>query len=142
MALDFWDDVVRPAWYDVVQCSMIREVCGELGSECDSSSLDDRDYYCLAKAMRPLSPGTGSTDVLETHAVLAMMMVFCRSHSGVEHFIRSLRTSSPHNELVVTILEKIWHRMKDRHPPTVIQEHGEWKLKPSAYFVFPLPPYS
>ena len=123
MAFDFWDDVIKPAWHDVVQCIITQEMLDELRSALDSSLIDKIEGKFLAAQLRELR----MDNVIHygTHEVLAMMMTFRRSHSGVEHFMRALRVSSPDNEFVVGMLEKIWQQMKDKHPSAELHEHSK-----------------
>ena len=126
MAFDFWDDVIKPAWYDVVQCNISDEMFDKLRYSLDSSFADKiegkfvaRDLLYLCQSEERVLTSFG------IHSALAMMMTFCRSHSGVERFIQALRVSSPQNEVVVIMLENIWHKMKDKHPARDLQEHSK-----------------
>ena len=123
MAFDFWDDVIKPAWDDVVQCIITQEMWGELCGALDLSLIDKIEHKLLATEMRYLRNGNGIA--YGTHHVLAVMMTFRRSHSGVEHFMRALRVSSPDNEVVVIMLEKIWQQIKDKHPSAELHEHSK-----------------
>ena len=123
MAFDFWDDVIKPAWHDVVQCIITREMWGELCGALDLSLIDKIEGKLLATALRNLR--TGNIRHYGTHHVLAVMMTFHRSRSGVKHFMRALRVSSPDNEVVVYMLEKIWQQMKDKHPSAELHEHSK-----------------
>ena len=123
MAFDFWDDVIKPAWHDVVQCIITREMLVELCAALDLSLIHKIEGKGLAAQLRTLRKGNVVHN--GTHEVLAMMMTFRRSHSGVEHFMRALRVSSPDNEVVVYMLEKIWQQMKDKHPSAELHEHSK-----------------
>ena len=123
MAFDFWDDVIKPAWHDVVQCTITQEMVDELCGALDLSLIDKIEGKFLAKQLCDLRKGNVRHG--GTHDVLAMMMTFHRSHSGVEHFMRALRVSSPDNEVVVIMLEKIWQQMKDKHPSAELHEHSK-----------------
>ena len=123
MAFDFWDDVIKPAWYDVVQCIITPEMLSELCGALDISLIGEIKDKNTALQMR--SYKYGNVKHYGTHEVLAVMMMFRRSRSGVEHFPRALRVSSPHNEFVAMMLEKIWQQMKSKHPVREIQEHGK-----------------
>ena len=123
MAFDFWDDVIKPAWHNVVQCIITPEMWDELCGALDLSLIDKIDNKHLAYLMRSLRKGNARYK--GTREVLAMMMTFHRSHSGVEHFMRALRVSSPDNEVVVIMLEKIWQQMKDKHPSAELREHSK-----------------
>ena len=123
MAFDFWDDVIKPAWHDVVQCIITQEMWDELRGALDLSLIDKIEDKILAIQLRNFRmDNIGHSG---THQVLAMMMTFRRSHSGVEHFMRALRVSSPDNEVVVIMLEKIWQQMKDKHPSAELHEHSK-----------------
>ena len=121
MAFDFWDDVIKPAWHDVVQCIITQEMWDELRGALDLSLIDKIEDKFLAIELRYLD----NVGHYSTHGVLAMMMKFRRSHFGVEHFMRALRVSSPDNEVVVIMLEKIWQQMKDKHPTAELHEHSK-----------------
>ena len=123
MAFDFWDDVIKPAWHDVVQCISTQEMWDELRGALDLSLIDKIEDKFLAIQLRNLRKSNVRYE--GTHNVLAMMMTFHRSHSGVEHFMRALRVSSPDNEVVVIMLEKIWQQMKDKHPSAELHEHSK-----------------
>ena len=123
MAFDFWDDVIKPAWHNVVKCIITHEMWNELCGALDLSLTDKIEDKILATHLLNLGKGNGRHD--GTHHVLAMMMTFHRSHSGVEHFMRALRVSSPDNEVVVIMLEKIWQQMKDKHPSAELHEHSK-----------------
>ena len=123
MAFDFWDDVIKPAWHDVLQCDITQEMWGELCGALDLSLIDKIEDKPLGIELRNLRSGNVRHD--GTHDVLAMMMTFRRSHSGVEHFMHALRVSSPDNEVVVIMLEKIWQQMKDKHPSAELHEHSK-----------------
>ena len=123
MAFDFWDDVIKPAWHNVVQCIITDEMFDELRGALDVSLIDKIDNKFLANVFSNLRKGNLRYE--GTHNVLAMMMTFHRSHSGVEHFMRALRVSSPDNEVVVIMLEKIWQQMKDKHPSAELHEHSK-----------------
>ena len=123
MAFDFWDDVIKPAWHDVVQCFITQEMCDELRGALDFSLIDKIEDKLLANQLRNLRKG--NVRHYGTHHVLAVMMTFHRSCSGVEHFMRALRVSSPDNEVVVIMLDKIWQRMKDKHPSAELHEHSK-----------------
>ena len=123
MAFDFWDDVIKPAWHDVVQCIITREMWGELCGALDLSLIDKIEGKLLANELRNFR--MDNVIYYGTHQVLAMMMTFRRSHSGVEHFMRALRVSSPDNEVVVIMLAKIWQQMKDKHPSAELREHSK-----------------
>ena len=133
MAFDFWDDVIKPAWYDVLQCIITPEMYSELCGALNVSLIGGiKDKY-TASYMRSFSHG--NVKHYGTHNVLALMMTFRRSHSGVEHFLRALRVSSPHNEFVVMMLEKIWQQMKSKHPVREIQEHGKKNVIAIQYII-------
>ena len=123
MAFDFWDDVIKPAWHDVVQCIITQEMWGELRGALDLSLIDKIEDKLLANDLRYLRKGKVSH--YGTHGVLAVMMTCRRSHSGVEHFMRALRVSSPDNGVAVYMLEKIWQQMKDKHPSAELHEHSK-----------------
>ena len=123
MAFDFWDDVIKPAWHDVIQCIITQEMWDELCGALDLSLIDKIEDKLLADDLRILRNGQVSHH--GTHTVLAMMMTYRRSHSGVEHFMCALRVSSPDNEVVVIMLEKIWQQMKDKHPSAELHEHSK-----------------
>ena len=129
MAFDFWDDVIKPAWHNVVQCIITHEMLDELCAALDLSLIDKIEGKLLATQL--LSLRKGNIRCKGTHSVLTMMMTFRRSHSGVEHFMRALRVSSPDNEVVVIMLEKIWQQMKDKHPSAELHEHSK---KLNCYF--------
>ena len=127
MAFDFWDDVIKPAWYDVVQCNITDEMFNKLRYSLDSSLADKIEDKFVARDLLYLCQSEESevfTNVGK-HDTLAMMMTFCRSHAGVERFIQALRVSSSQNEIVVILLENIWHKMKDKHPARDLQEHSK-----------------
>ena len=123
MAFDFWDDVIKLAWHDVVQCIITQEMWDELCGALDLSLIDKIEGTFLPPQLRDLRKG--NLIHYGTHYVLAMMMTFRRSHSGVEHFMRALRVSSPDNEVVVIMLAKIWQQMKDKHPSAELREHSK-----------------
>ena len=123
MAFDFWDDVIKPAWHDVVQCIITDEMWDELCRALDLSLIDKIKGKFLADQLRGFRKGNVRYN--GTHLVLAMMMTCRRSHSGVEHFMRALRVSSPDNEVVVIMLDKIWQQMKDKHPSAELHEHSK-----------------
>ena len=123
MAFDFWDDVIKPAWHNVVQCIITQEMSSELCGALDFSLIDKIKGTHLVSQLRNFRKGNITN--YETHDVLAMMMTIRRSHSGVEHFMRALRVSSPDNEVVVIMLEKIWQQMKDKHPSAELHEHSK-----------------
>ena len=122
MAFDFWDDVIKPAWHDV-QCIITHEMCDELRGALDFSLIDKIEGKFFAAQLRELRKG--NIRHYGTYELFAIMMTFHRSHSGVEHFMRALRVSSPDNEVVVIMLEKIWQQMKDKHPSAELHEHSK-----------------
>ena len=130
MAFDFWDDVIKPAWYDVVQCNISDEMFNELRLSLDSSLADKIEGKFVAEDLHNLCQSEhielNSLNSFGTHYAVAIMMTYCRSHSGVERFIQALRVSSPQNEVVVIMLENIWHKMKDKHPARDLQEHSKF----------------
>ena len=124
MAFDFWDDVLKPAWFDVVQCKFSAELHRELCGEFDISLLDSIEKKTMREHFRALKNGNVAYKS-SVSSTISNMMQYRRSRPGVEHFIRSLKLASSHNQHVTAILDNIWQQHKDKHPAKEAQSIGE-----------------
>ena len=104
---DFWDDVVKPAWHDIVGRKFTASSFTYL---CSQFNLDFRDALrndTLKIEMHRLKSEVVCPEA-DAPFVICCMMHFFRSAEGVECFLDALKSASELNAGVWTILLSIW----------------------------------
>ena len=125
---DFWDDVIKFAWHDIIEYKFSDQLFKELCQEFDLSYVDALENGALKKEMHRLKSGDVPKDV-DVPYVLCCMMHFHRSRQGIESFLAAFYEASRRNEGAWSIMNSIWKDHRKNQSSRCVSSKGENALK-------------